>query len=518
MTQLQESSHSQTVHAPLPNSIKSSVLIATCLALFMTNFDGTAGDVALPQIQTSFGADMAGVQWFLNAYHLPVASLLLISGKFGDAFGRKRIFLSGLVVFTLASILCGLAPSLTALTVARSLQGIGAAALIPLSLTMLTATFTDEQSRTKAIGIWSAVSALALVAGPGLGGLLVDALSWRSIFFVNVPLGVVTFFLTVKAFQEAPATSDQALDWRGLGLSALTISLLAYSLTYSSTDAWLSLHRAGLFGLAMLSFGSFLVSQFYCDRPVIPRTLLKNRRFLTVCVVQTLVFFMSGGLFFILSLFLQHIQGYSATMTGLCFLPMNAAIIAASFASGWIAAKQGWRFPILTGLAIVAVSIVSLTGINTGTAYGEIVSKLVLAGFGGGLTIPTLAATAMNAVPRKQEGIASAISSISIQLGGILGIALQGAVFSQRLRENLEQSLNKLSFPESLSNEVLADALRSLSELPQNLPVPPTVLQEAIRSAFVLGLQAVLWTAATAIVVGIGLIVIVSPKQSHSNF
>jgi len=192
-------------------------------------------------------------------------------------------------------------------------------------------------------------------------------------------------------------------------------------------------------------------------------------------MVQTLVFFMSGGLFFILSLFLQHIQGYSATMTGLCFLPMNAAIIVASFASGWIAAKQGWRFPVLTGLAIVAVSIVSLTSINTGTAYGEIVSKLVLAGFGGGLTIPTLAATAMNSVPRKQEGIASAISSIGIQLGGILGIALQGAVFSQRLRENLEQALNEMSFPESLKTEVLADALRSLSELPQNLPIPAAV-------------------------------------------
>lgn len=502
---------------PFPASVKSVVLAAMCLALFMTNFDGTAGDVALPQIQKNFGTNMAGVQWFLNAYHLPVASLLLVNGKLGDAFGRKRIFLMGLSVFTLASLLCGLAPNLTLLIMGRSLQGIGAAALIPLSLTILTATFTDEKARIKAIGIWSAVSALALVAGPGLGGLLVDQISWRSIFFVNVPLGIITFFLTTSAFKEKPAEPNQSLNLFGLGLSVLVVALLAYSLTYQSSGPWLSSHRVALLGVTAFSFGCFLVSERRCDRPVIPQTLMQNHRFLAICITQTLVFFMSGGLFFILSLFLQHVQGYSAVMTGLGFLPMNGAVIAASFASGWVAAKRGWRFPILSGLAIVAVAIVSLTGINTTTEYGEIVSKLMLAGFGGGLTIPTLAATAMNSVPSMQEGIASALSSISIQLGGILGIALQGAIFSQQLKNNLAQSLDQLQLTERLKETILSDTFRSLAETPKDLPISATALENAIRSAFVVGLQSVLWVAAIAIVIGIGLILLTPSKQPPSK-
>ncbi|MEM9905615.1 MAG: MFS transporter, partial [Cyanobacteria bacterium P01_D01_bin.44] len=436
MTQLQNNPPPDAVLVPaagLSSAItknKAVILAAMCLALFMTNFDGTAGDVALPQIQQELGANISGVQWFLNAYHLPVASLLLANGKFGDVFGRKRIFVLGLIAFTAASALCGFASNLPMLITGRTLQGMGAAALLPLSLTILTATFPDHKVRAKAIGIWSAVSALAMVAGPGLGGLLVDTVGWHSIFWVNVPLGLITLLMTLSSVKKDKTPARQPLDWPGLLLSIASIALLAYTLTHAHDGRWFSSQRLLLLGLTALSFGLFWVFELRSPHPVIPLALLKNRRFIPVCVTQTLVFFMSGGLFFILSLFLQHVQGYSATMTGLCFLPMNGAIIVASFASGWIAARLGWRFPILTGLVIVTVALLSLTRIGISIEYSEILWTLVLAGFGGGLTIPTLAATAMNSVLPIQEGIASALSSISIQLGGILGIAIQGALFS----------------------------------------------------------------------------------------
>lgn len=273
-----------------------------------------------------------------------------------------------------------------------------------------------------------------------------------------------------------------------------------------------------MLGVTSLSLILFWIAEFCSRHPVIPLTLLKNRRFFMICMTQTLVFFMSGGLFFILSLFLQHVQGYSAAATGLCFLPMNGAIIAASFGSGWVATRLGWRFPILSGLTIVSVAVLSLITINTSTQYHEILWTLVLAGFGGGLTIPTLAATAMNSVLPSQEGIASAISSISIELGGILGIAIQGALFSKRLTLALQQTLSDWNFPAALQNIVLGDALNTLTKPPSNLP--PTVstqaLQEAIRNAFVSGLQAVLLLAALAVILGIVLILLASLKPRDS--
>lgn len=509
-----DTSSAQT--APIASQGSAALtLTAMCLALFMTNFDGAAGDVALPNIQRSLETNMSGVQWFLNAYHLPVASLLLFAGKLGDVLGRKRIFLSGLTLFTLASVLCGITPNLTLLIVGRALQGIGAAALIPLSLTIVTVTFTDEASRTKAIGIWSAVSAIALVAGPGLGGLFVDSLSWRSIFFFNVPIGMLTFLLTLSAFKEKQ-TQQANPDWLGLILSVLAIASLAYSLTAEGAGPWLSSYRLSLLALSAFWFALFFLKQSRSHHPVIPLSLTTNRRFTLLCTAQMLVFFMSGGLFFILSLFLQHVQGYSAVMTGLCFLPMNGAIIAASFGSGWIAAKLGWRFPLLSGLTIMALTVISLTSISAATDYSEILGKLIIAGFGGGLVIPTLAATLMNAVPPRQEGIASALSSVSIEFGGILGIAVQGAVFSEQMRETLQQTFLQWQFSEALSASLLSNALQLLSEVPRTLPVSAEAVQEAVRLAFVSGLQSVLWVAASAIALGI-VLVISAPNKPHKQ-
>lgn len=497
---------------------KVTVLCAMCLALFMTNFNATAADVALPQMQQNLGADMLGVQWILNAYLLPVASLLLVTGKLGDRYGRKRIFLAGILLFSIATVVCGLAPNLAVLIVGRGLQGIGAAAVIPLSLTIVTATFSDHQARAKAIGIWSAVSAIALVAGPGLGGFLVDGLGWRSIFFITLPLGLVTFAMTARAFKEQ-LREKAAVSWVGLGLSVVAIASLVYVLTQGSIAAWQSTRTLGLLTITGLSFTAFWQVNARSNTPVIPPTLLRNRKFLTLCFVQTLVFFTSGGLFFILSLFLQQVQGYSAAATGLCFIPMNIAIVSASFASGWIAAKLGWRFPILSGLTIASIALFSLTRISINTPYLTTLSTLIFSGFGGGLTIAPLAAAAMNSVRPVEEGIASAVSSISIQFGGILGIGLQGALFSGRLTAALKDTMLDWNLSSDLQEKILADGIQNLSNSPVNLPptLSSAALEQAVKLAFVSGLQSVVLIAALSLVFGVLLIFTLVPSIVRSS-
>ena len=507
----------QSIHPPEPQSTKSLVLAAMCLALFMTNFDGTTGDVALPQIQKSLGTNMLGVQWFLNAYHLPVASLLLATGRFGDFFGRKKIFLLGLAIFTVSSMLCGIAPNLPLLILSRFLQGIGAAALIPLSLTIVPATFTDEKARTKAIGIWSAVSAIAMVAGPGLGGLMIDSLSWRSTFFMNVPLGIITFLLTAKSFQENRQHTSKHLNLPSIALSISSIAFLTYLLTQGGTDV-VSAFTMLTLSATCFSFALFCLAEVRSTEPVIPPALRHNRTFLVICMTQMLVFFMSGGLFFILSLFLQHVQNYSATMTGLCFLPMNAAIIVASFASGWVVARRGWRFPILTGLSMVSVAILTLTQIGTETAYAEILWTLVLAGFGGGLVIPPLAAGAMNSVQTNEEGIASAVSSISVQFGGILGIGFQGAIFSHRFSADLNQTLISLSIANNIREGLTTDAMRHFTDAAIALPnkLTSTAFEAALKQAFISGLHSTLFVAFGSLMISLGAIAFLIPKKVNS--
>jgi MFS transporter, DHA2 family, methylenomycin A resistance protein len=522
----------QTEHSKLPNSMaqaitvdripamnprhtKAIALTAMCLTLFMTNFDGTAVDVALPQIQNSLGANMTGLQWIINAYNLPVASLLLASGTLGDIYGRRRLFLLGLAIFTIASALCGFAPNLQLLIAGRTLQGIGAAALIPLSLTILTATFPDPQSKAKAIGIWSAVSALALVAGPGLGGLFVDRLGWQSIFLLNVPVGVITFKLTAGVIQEPAQRTKQHLDLPGLGCSIMAIASLTYALTQSSTSTGLSPQMLALLGVTGLSLLGFWVAESRSRHPMLPLSLLRNRTFVLINITQALVFFTSGSLLFMFSLFLQQVQGYSAVEAGIRFLPMNGAIILAALGSGWVAARLGWRFPVISGLVMAGVATLGLLHINADTEYGQVLWSLALSGFGGGLTIAPLTSAAMNSVPALQEGIASAVFNISIQFGGILGIAIQGTLFAQQMAVALRRSLTPWQLPAELQDRIITQALHNLADLPSDLPetVSPLLLQQAIKAAFVVGLQATVLVAGLALLTGALLILVGAPSK-----
>ncbi len=492
------------------NRVKLFVLAAMCFSLFMANLNDTAMNVALPKIQISLGSNVSGLQWILNAYTLPATSLVLPSGTLGDIYGRKRVFLAGLVLFTIASLICGFAPSLGVLIAGRTVQGIGAAALTPTSLSILADTFPEPKEQAKAIGIWGGVSGLALVAGPVLNGILVDIFGWQSVFFLNVPLGVISFWVTDRVVKKVMPPSKQSIDVPGLLLSIVFLASLTYALTEGNNGGWQSPLTLLLLSAAGLSLVAFLVVESQSSQPILPLHLFKNQTFAVVNVVQVLVLFTLVSLLFIFSLFLQQVQGYSAAAVGVCFLPINAAFVIASIGSGWFAARLGWRFTITTGLTLGSVMILSFIQTSADTEYGSAVWKLVLLGFGTGLAVSPLTAAAMSSAPSTQAGIASAVFNTSTYLGLVLGVALQGTIFKQRLASDLARSLSAWGLPSNIQNQLITDVLSGKAKVPNNLPpnISLLALHQATSHAFVSGLHAVILVAGLALLTGALLILV----------
>ncbi|MBW4615290.1 MAG: MFS transporter [Desmonostoc vinosum HA7617-LM4] len=498
--------------------IKAITLTAMCFALFIAIIDDTVLNVALPQIQTSLGSNVSGLQWILNAYTLPAASLVLTSGTLGDIYGRKRVFLTGLLIFMIASIVCGLAPNLSILLTGRVLQGIGAAALIPTSLSIITDTFPEPREKTNAIAIWSAVSGLALIAGPVLGGLLVDVFGWQSTFFVNIPFGVIAFAITSRFVKEVKNLKRQNIDLPGLVLSIIFLASLTYALIESNTGVWRSPLIFWSLTIAGLSFLAFLLVESHSSQPMLPLRLFKNPTFAVVNVVNVLVLFTFVSLLFIFSLFLQQVQGYSAVAAGVRFLPMNGSFVIALLVSGWLANKLGWRFTIAAGLILACVATLSFIHISADTEYGAFLWKLVLSGFGAGLVVPPLGAAAMSSAPSTQSGIASAVLNTSSRLGGVLGIALQGTILTQRLASDLKRSLSAWGLPSNLQDRLITDALHGGIKVPSDLPIniSTQAMHQAISNAFVSGLHTTVVVGSIALLGG-ALLILAFVKPTFSQ-
>ncbi|MCC5609384.1 MFS transporter [Nostoc sp. CHAB 5834] len=490
--------------------VKSVTLAAMCFALFMANLDDTVINVALPKIQISLNSGVSGLQWILNAYSLSATSLVLPSGTLGDIYGRKRVFLTGLVIFTIASLICGLAPNLSILITGRTLQGFGAAALVTGSLSIIADTFPEPKERAKALGIWAAVSGLALVAGPVIGGLLVDTLGWQSVFFLNLPLGAIAFWVTLHVVSESKNPNKQRLDVPGLLLSVIFLASLTYTFTQGNTGLWRSPLIVLLLMVAGLSFLAFLFIESRSSHPMLPLSLFQNSTFTVVNIVEVLVFFTVVSLLFIFSLFFQQVQGYSATAAGLRFLPMNGAFVIASIFSGWFAARLGWRFAIATGLILASIGTFSLIRISANTGYGVILWSLIFSGFGSGLTLAPLAAVGMSSAPSTKVGIASAVINASNRFGNMLGVAIQGTILTQLLASDLARSLSTWGLPSNLQDRLIADVLHGGFKVPSQLPVniSTPAMHQAISNAFVSGLHATVLIASIALLSGAFLILV----------
>jgi EmrB/QacA subfamily drug resistance transporter len=403
-------------------------LAAVAVGLFMIMLDNTVVNVALPSIQQDLGVSPSELEWVVNAYALTFGVLLLSGGKLADMLGRRRIFIVGLVVFTGASLWCGLAGGATSLIAARTLQGIGAALMNPATLSIITATFPPEKRGT-AIGIWAGVSALALAIGPLLGGLLTQDISWSWIFFINIPVGVAGVLAARIFIDETRDTSpEQRLDLPGLVSSAVGLFALTYGLIETNDHAWGSTRVLTLFAVAVVALGIFVLLELRQRNPMLDMSLFRDPTFSGANTVMFLVGLAMFGIFFYNSLFLQRVLGYGAIKTGATFLPLTVLIILVAPVAGKLSDRIGPRWLMGGGMTLLAASLLLFGMLNASSSWWDILPGLVVGGLGMAITMAPTTAAAMSSVPVDKAGVGSAVINSMRQVGGSLGIAIMGAL------------------------------------------------------------------------------------------
>jgi EmrB/QacA subfamily drug resistance transporter len=406
-------------------------LAAVSFGLFMIMLDNTVVNVALPSIQQDLGADLSELEWIVTGYALTFASLMLVGGKLADAYGRRKIFVLGIVVFTLASLLCGLASSSQMLIGARVLQGAGAALMNPATLSIIAATFPPRERGT-AIGIWAGTSALALAIGPLVGGLITEHLDWSWIFFVNVPIGILGIVASYLFIDESRDETHERLDLPGLVTSAVGLFALTYGLIEANTYGWSSARIVGSFVLAGISLVAFVQLERRQRAPMLPLELFRNGTYTGANLVMLLVALAMFGVFFFVSLYMQNILGYSPVQAGAAFLPMTILIILVAPVAGKTSDRIGSRGLVTTGMILIAVQLLMFSRLGIDASFWNLFPALVVGGIGMALTMTPSAAAATRSVPVDKAGIGSAVLNSARQVGGTMGIALMGAIMAEK--------------------------------------------------------------------------------------
>ena len=412
---------------------KAWVLAAAVLGSTMAFVDESVVNVALPTIEADLGTTLAAMQWVINAYTLCMSALLLIGGAAADRFGRRRLFLIGIVTFTLASIACGFAPDIAALIGARAIQGVGAALLIPCSLAIIGAAF-NEQERGAAIGIWSGASALAAGAGPLLGGWLVDHLSWRAIFLINPLIAIPTLWIAVRRLPESGDPSAHAsLDWRGAVLAFGGLGGLVYGLIAASRLGWQDMTVvASLTAGALLLLG-LVLEERRSRAPMMPLRLFGSRSFSGVNLLTLFLYGALGGAFFLLPFLLIQAHGFSATAAGAVYLPFTLVLAVLSRWSGGLVDRFGARRPLIIGPLIAAVGFALLAVVSGEQAYWVYLGPMIVLGFGMAITVAPLTTTVINSVKERETGVASGINNVVAAVASLLVIAVLGTLVADSL-------------------------------------------------------------------------------------
>ncbi|MSO57927.1 MAG: DHA2 family efflux MFS transporter permease subunit [Thermoleophilia bacterium] len=417
-----------------PHASPWTVLVLVCLAQFMVVLDATITNVALPSIQSDLGMSNSGLQWIVNAYTLVFGGFLLLGGRAGDLIGRKRVFLAGVVVFTAASFLCGLAESDTWLILARGLQGLGAAFVSPAALSIVTTTFAEGAQRTKAMGVWAAIAVGGGAVGLVMGGVLVDALSWEWVFFVNVPVGIVAFCLSLLLVPESQdRASHKSFDF--LGALAVTAGLIAlvYGIVRSNVAGWGSVDVIALLVGAVALLVAFVVIETRSPEPLVRLGVFRVPTLRAANVAMLLVASGLFAMFFFNSLYVQRVLGYSALEAGLAFLPFTAGIVVGSGLSQALIPRLGAREVPLLGLVLGAVGMLLFLRLEPGGSYlSDLLPGILLSSLGMGLVFVPVTLIATSGVPHQDAGLASGLFNTSQQVGGSLGLAFLSTLATGR--------------------------------------------------------------------------------------
>ena len=415
-------------------------LAATGLGLFMIYLDALIVNVALPLIQSDFGVGEAGLQWVVAAYSLGMAIAIMSAGTLADILGRRRIYLLGIALFTVASIACGLAPSLAVLNAARGVQGVAAAIVNVTSLALVSAAFPDPKQKAWAIGIWTAVASTALAIGPTLGGLLVQRAGWRIIFLVNVPVGVAVVALTWRFVAESRDERPRAFDAPGQVLFIVAVGAFAYAVIGGPRNGWTSRETVLLLGTAAAALAAFVVAERRSADPMMDLTLFRDRTYSLAIVTIFAVLFAVYGMLLVVTQLFQNVRGYSPTDAGLLLLPYSATLTLTSLRVGRLLPVLGARRLILLGLAAqIAAFAVMIAGMGRSTP--AVVLGLMLSALGSGLCLTPITSLAMTAVPPERAGMASGIMSAQRALGSTVGFAVLGSILAASLTATLSAHL-----------------------------------------------------------------------------
>ncbi|MEU6326935.1 DHA2 family efflux MFS transporter permease subunit [Streptomyces sp. NPDC047049] len=406
------------------------VLAICCMSLLIVSLDNTILNVALPSIQHELHASVAGMQWTIDAYTLVLAALLMLAGSTADRLGRRRIFLVGLVVFAVGSLLCSLAPGLEWLVVFRMVQAVGGSMLNPVAMSIITNTFTDPRERARAIGVWGGVVGISMAAGPVIGGLLVQSVGWRSIFWINVPIGALAFFLTLRYVPESRAPQPRRVDPVGQLLVIALLGSLTYAIIEAPDAGWTSPEILVFVLVALVSLAGLVAYERRRSEPLIDLRFFHSVPFSGAMVVAVCAFAALAGFLFINTLYLQNIRGLSALDAGLYMLPMAGMTLIFAPVSGRLVGNRGPRLSLLLAGTAMGASGLLFAAFDAQATNALLFTGYVLFGIGFGLVNAPITNTAVSGMPRAQAGVAAAVASTSRQVGQSLGVAVIGAVLA----------------------------------------------------------------------------------------
>jgi DHA2 family methylenomycin A resistance protein-like MFS transporter len=418
-----------------PSGLATSLtLAAMSLGYGVVQLDVTIVNTALNSIGTSLGGGVSELQWVVSSYTIAFAAFILTAGALGDRIGAKRVFMAGFAIFTAASVACALAPNATILIAARAIQGLGAAILVPNSLALLSHAYPDEKARGRAVGIWAAGASLALTAGPLVGGGLIALVGWRSIFLVNLPIGLAGLaglWLSWRYASETTRTPQRQIDLPGQTAAIATLGCLAGAIIEGGTLGWSNgFVIAGFVTSAVLAV-LFVWQESRAPQPMLPLSLFRHRLFALTSLVGLLVNVAFYGLIFVFSLYFQRVNGLSPFATGLAFLPMMGAVLPVNLVAARIAERIGAPATIAAGAALAAAGCLALLGIEPGTSYWATCAQLTIIGAGLGLLVPPLTSTLLGSVEKSRSGIAAGVLNATRQTGSVLGVAIFGSLAGQ---------------------------------------------------------------------------------------